>query len=91
MATATKPQNAFENTTAQAAQEITARLGDASKKAATEYLNLTEQAAKSVVGFQQQLAAQTDVDWVAQLLDAQATLTGEVSKVVVSTGRELLK
>ena len=90
MATAPKTQTTVEDATAQV-QEITERVFEASKKAATEYLNLTEKAAQSVVGFQRQVAAQTDVEWVASLIDAQAQFTGEVSKVVVSTGRELLK
>jgi hypothetical protein len=90
MATATKTQTAVQDATAQA-QELTERLVESSKKAAAEYLNLTEKTAQSVVGFQRQVAAQTDVEWVASIIDAQAQFTGDVSKVLVSTGRELLK
>jgi hypothetical protein len=90
MATAAKTQTAVSDATVQA-QELNERLIEASKKAAAEYLNLTEKAAQSVVSFQRQVAAQTDVEWVASIIDAQAQFTGDVSKVLVSSGRELLK
>ena len=89
-ATATKTQTAVQDATTQA-QELTERWVETSKKAAGEYLTLTEKTAQSVVDFQRQVAQQTDVEWVATVIDAQAKLTGEVTKVLVSTGRDLLK
>ena len=91
MATATKTQtDAIQDATAQA-QQIAERMVETSKKAAGEYLTLTEKAAQSVVGIQRQLAAQTEVEWVAQIIEAQAKFTGDVTKVLVTNGRELLK
>jgi hypothetical protein len=91
MATATKTQTAtIEDATAQA-QEIAERFVETSKKAAAEYLTLTEKAAESVVGLQRQVAEQTEVEWVASIIEAQARFTGDVTKVLVSSGRELLK
>jgi hypothetical protein len=91
MATATKTQTAaIEDATAQA-QEIAERFVETSKKAAAEYLTLTEKAAESVVGLQRQVAEQTDVEWVSSIIEAQARFTGEVTKVLVASGRELLK
>ena len=90
MATATKTQTAVQDATAQV-QEIGERLVEASKKVANEYLNLTEKAAQSIVGVQRQVAEQTDVEWVAALIDAQAKFTADVTKVVVSSSRDLLK
>jgi len=90
MATATNTESTVHDATAQA-QELTERFVETSKKAAGEYLTLTEQAAQSIVEFQRQLAAQTDIKWVSTIIDAQATLTEDVTKVVVSTGRDLLK
>ena len=90
MATATKTQTAAADATAQV-QELSDRLVETSKKAAAEYLNLTEKAAQTVVDFQRQVAAQTDVEWVSTIVDAQAKFTGDVTKVFVSTGRDLLK
>lgn len=90
MATTTKTQTAVTDATAQI-QEISERLVEASKKVAGEYLNLTEKTAQSIVDVQRQVAAQTDVEWVAAVIDAQAKFTADVTKVVVSNGRELLK
>jgi hypothetical protein len=90
MATATKTQTAVQDVTAQA-QELTERWVETSKKAAGEYLTLTEKTAQSVVDFQRQVAEQTDIEWVATVIDAQAKLTGDVTQVLVSTGRDLLK
>ena len=54
MATATKTQtDGMKDATAQA-QQIAERLVETSKKAAGEYLTLTEKAAQSVVGIQRQ-------------------------------------
>ena len=90
MATATKTQTAVQDATAQV-QEITDRLVEASKKVANEYLNLTEKTAQSIVGLQRQVAEQTDVEWVAAVIDAQAKFNADVTKVVVSSSRDLLK
>jgi hypothetical protein len=91
MATATKTQtDAVQDATAQA-QQFAEQWLETSKKAAGEYLNLTEKAAESVVGIQRQVAEQTDVEWLASILEAQAKFTGDVTKVLVSSGRDLLK
>jgi hypothetical protein len=39
----------------------------------------------------QDATAQTDIAWVASIATAQARFTGDVTKVLVSSGRELLK
>ena len=90
MATATKSQTTVQDAPAQV-QEISERLVEASKTIANEYLNLTEKTAQSIVGLQRQVAEQTDVEWVAAVIDAQAKFNADVTKVVVSSGRELLK
>jgi hypothetical protein len=91
MATATAPKTPTVQDIAAQAQELTETFVETSKKAAGEYLTLTEKAAQSVVALQRQLAEQTDVEWVSSVIDAQAKLTGDVTKVFVSTGRDLLK
>src|SRR3954454_11294428 len=90
MATTTKTQTAVHDATAQV-QEINERLVDASKKVANEDLNLTEKTAQSIVGVQRQVAEQTDVEWVAAVIEAQAKFTADVTKVVVSSTRDLLQ
>ena len=90
MAATTKTQTTVQDATAQV-QELNERLVDASKKVANEYLNLTEKTAQSIVGVQRQVAEQTDVEWVAAVIDAHAKFNADVTKVLVSSGRELLK
>jgi hypothetical protein len=90
MATATKTETTVQDATAQV-QEVTERLVEASKKVANEYLDLTEKTVQSIVGVQRQVAEQTDVEWVAAVIDAQAKFNADVTKVVVQSGRELLK
>jgi hypothetical protein len=90
MASATKTANPVQDATARA-QELNERLVDASKKVAAEYLDLTETGAQTIVSLQRQVAEQTDIEWVASLADAHARLTGDVSKVLISTARDLLK
>jgi hypothetical protein len=41
--------------------------------------------------YQEQVAKQTDVEWVSTIVDAQARFTRELTKLYVSAGRELLK
>jgi hypothetical protein len=95
MATATKTQTTAQDATAQDAtvqvQEITERLVEASKQVANEYLDLTEKTAQSIVALQRQVAEQTDVEWVAAVIDAQAKFNADVTKLLVQNGRELLK
>jgi hypothetical protein len=91
MATDTKPQTDVVQDASAQAQELAELWLETSKKAAAEYLTLTEKAAESVVGIQRQVAEQSEVEWVASLIQAQAKFTGDVTKVLVSSGRELLK
>ena len=83
MATATKTQtDAIQDATAQA-QEIAERWVETSKKAAGEYLTLTEKTTESFVGIQRQGAEQTDVEWLASHKEAQAKFTGDVGGLSV--------
>jgi hypothetical protein len=91
MATVPKPKALPAPDVTGQPQELAERLVDASKKAAAEYLTLTEKAAESFVDIERQIAAQTDVEWVASLIDAHAQFTADVSRVLVSAGRELVK
>jgi predicted YcjX-like family ATPase len=90
MATATKTDTLIQDATAQV-QALGESLIDASKTVAAEYLNVTETTAQSVVALQRQVAEQTDVEWIASIAGAQADFTADLSKVLISSGRELLK
>jgi hypothetical protein len=72
-------------------RELNEQILDAGKKAGGAYLSAYEKALQSIADYQEQVAKQTDVEWVSTIVDAQARFTRELTKVVVSTGREFLK
>jgi hypothetical protein len=90
MATATDNKNAVNETT-ERIRDLNERILTASKKAGGAYLDAYEKALQSIADYQEQVAKQTDVEWVSTIVDAQARFTRELTKLYVSTGRELLK
>ena len=72
-------------------RELNEQIIDAGKKAGGAYLSAYEKALQSIADYQEQVAKQTDVEWVSTIVDAQARFTRELTKVFVSTGRDLLK
>jgi hypothetical protein len=90
MAATRQTDATIHDTTAQL-QELGERVVEASKKVATQYLDATERTTQSLVSLQRQVAQQTDVEWIASIADAQARFTADVSKILISSGRELLK
>ena len=89
-ANATTSRTTADETT-ERIRDFNERVIDAGKKAGGAYLDAYEKAAQSVVDYQEQVARQTDVEWVSTIVDAQAKFTRELTKVYVSTGRQLLK
>jgi 2-phosphoglycerate kinase len=87
---ASSTQTAADETT-ERIRDFNERVIDAGKKAGGAYLDAYEKAAQSIVDYQEQVARQTDVEWVSTIVDAQAKFTRELTKVYVSTGRQLLK
>jgi hypothetical protein len=90
MATQTPGTEAVE-ATVERIRELNEQILDAGKKAGGAYLSAYEKALQSIADYQEQVAKQTDVEWVSTIVDAQARFTRELTKVYVSTGRELLK
>jgi hypothetical protein len=72
-------------------REINERILDAGKKAGGAYIDAYEKAAVSVAELQERAARQTEVEWLSSVIDAQARYTRELTKLWVSTGRELIK
>ena len=89
-ANATTTRTTADETT-ERIRDFNERVIDAGKKAGGAYLDAYEKAAQSIVDYQEQVAKQTDVEWVSTIVDAQARFTRELTKVYVSTGREFLK
>ena len=86
--TATKNQT---EATTERIRDLNEQILDAGKKAGGAYLDAYEKALQSIADYQEQVAKQTDVEWVSTIVDAQARFTRELTKLYVSTGRELLK
>ena len=86
--TATKNQT---EATTERIRDLNEQILDAGKRAGGAYLDAYEKALQSIADYQEQVAKQTDVEWVSTIVDAQARFTRELTKLYVSTGRELLK
>jgi hypothetical protein len=90
MATATTSKNQTEATT-ERIRDLNERILDAGKQAGGAYLDAYERTLESIADYQENVAKQTDVEWISTVVDAQARFTRELTKLYVSTGRELLK
>ena len=77
--------------TSQRIRDLNERIVDAAKTAGGAYLDAYEKALQSIADYQEQVAKQTDIEWISTVVDAQARFTRELTKLYVSTGRELLK
>jgi hypothetical protein len=64
---------------------------DASRATAKLLLDVYENTLESIASYQEQAAAQTEVEWLATAAKTQARFTRELAKRHVSVGRELLK
>jgi DNA-binding ferritin-like protein len=90
MATTAKTRNAVEETT-EHIRDLNERILEAGRKAGGAYLDAYEKALQSIADYQEQVATQTDVEWISTIVDAQAKFTRELTKLYVATGRELVK
>ena len=88
--TSTQSADAVEETV-ERIRQLNEQILDAGKKAGGAYLGAYEKALQSIADYQEQVARQTDVEWISTIVDAQARFTRELTKVWVSTGRDLLK
>ena len=77
--------------TSQRIRDLNERIVDAAKTAGGAYLDAYEKALQSIADYQEQVAKQTDIEWISTVVDAQARFTRELTKLYVSTGRELLR
>jgi hypothetical protein len=70
--------------------DLNEQIVDAAKKAGGAYLDAYERTLESIAGYQEQVAKQSDVEWISTVVDAQAKFTRELTKLYVGTGRDLL-
>jgi len=92
MATQTKTQ--AEKDTEQATKRIrdlNEQFLDLGRNAGTGFLEAYEKNLQTFADYQDKVADQTKVDWIASLARAQANFTREVTRVYTSTARDVLK
>jgi hypothetical protein len=87
---ATTTKNHTDATT-ERIRDLNEQILDAGKKAGGAYLDAYEKSLQSIADYQASIAKQTDVEWIPTVVDAQTRFTRELTKLYVSTGRELLK
>jgi hypothetical protein len=72
------------------AREVNDRVTEVGRKVTTAYLDGVEKYVAGVTQFERKLAEQVNVEAVADLFDAHAKLTEDVTKAGVSATRELI-
>ena len=61
------------------------------RNAGSGFLEVYEQNLQTFADYQDKVADQTKVDWIASMARAQANFTREISRVYTSTARDVLK
>jgi hypothetical protein len=77
--------------TADRIRELNERIIEAAREAGSNYLDAYERALGAIVGYQEELAKATPVEWIQRAIEGQATFTREVGDLYTSTAREMLK
>ena len=72
-------------------RDLNEQVLDFGRKAGTGFLEAYEQNLQTFADYQDKVADQTKVDWVAGLARAQANFTREITRVYTSTARDLIK
>jgi hypothetical protein len=92
MATQTKTQAEKDiDQTTQRIRDLNEQVLGFGRKAGTGFLDAYEKNLETFAGYQDKVADQTKVDWVANLARAQANFTREITRVYTSTARDLIK
>ena len=73
------------------AEETYEKALGATKKISLTYVDSYEKAGLNFADLQEKFGGATKVDWVADVANAQAGLTRELTKAYASAARELLK
>jgi flagellar biosynthesis chaperone FliJ len=92
MATQTKTQ--ADKVTEQATKRIrdlNEQILHLGRNAGTSFLEAYEKNLETIADYQDKVADQSKVDWIAGIARAQANFTREISRVSTSTARDVLK
>jgi hypothetical protein len=72
-------------------RELNEQILDFGRKAGVQFLDAYESTLKTFADYQDKVADQSQVEWVASVARAQANFTREVTRVYTSSARDLLK
>ena len=92
MATQTKTQAEKDiDQATKRVRDLNEQVLDFGRNAGMGFLETYEQNLQTFADYQDKVADQTKVDWIASLARAQANFTREVTRVYTSTARDVLK
>lgn len=92
MATATQNKASKDiDAAAERIRELNEQILDFGRKAGVQFLEAYETTLKTYADYQDKVADQSQVEWVASIARAQANFTREVTRVYTSSARDLLK
>ena len=94
MATQTQTNTQAEKDIDQATKRIrdlNEQVLDFGRNAGMSFLEAYEQNLQTFADYQDKVADQTKVDWIASIASAQANFTRDISRVYTKTAREVLK
>jgi hypothetical protein len=92
MATATQSKASKDiDAAAERIRELNEQVLDFGRKAGVQFLDAYESTLKTFADYQDKVADQSQVEWVASIARAQANFTREVTRVYTSSARDLLK
>jgi hypothetical protein len=92
MATSTQGKTSKDiDAAAERIRELNEQILDFGRKAGVQFLDAYESTLKTFAEYQDKVADQSQVEWVASIARAQANFTREVTRVYTSSARDLLK
>jgi hypothetical protein len=92
MATTTQGKTSKDiDAAAERIRELNEQILDFGRKAGVQFLDAYESTLKTFADYQDKVADQSQVEWVASIARAQANFTREVTRVYTSSARDLLK
>ena len=92
MATSTQGKTSKDiDAAAERIRELNEQILEFGRKAGVQFLDAYESTLKTFADYQDKVADQSQVEWVASIARAQANFTREVTRVYTSSARDLLK
>jgi hypothetical protein len=92
MATTTQGKTSKDiDAAAERIRELNEQILDFGRKAGVQFLDAYESTLKTFADYQDKVADQSQIEWVASIARAQADFTREVTRVYTSSARDLLK